>query len=1088
MSRSTQIGHYAAQMTLEVAHALAAYVKQARNILSVPGAKPEVSLYSIFQKLVEEASAALNPGGKFQFVPQAGAADVGIPDYRATRDGELLGWLELKAPDKELSSLTGHDANQHERFRDGLRNVIFTNGWQWRLYQDGRLIAEATVGSKAGFDPTALVPAVSDEAIQGLSDLLRNFLLSSLTPYGTADGAVSALAVRARALRSGLLDIGEAQAGSMLLALRDDFKNLVFRNGQRYDWAQFVDSYVQIAAFGAFLWRLEARSDISLDLQVGLKHGVHPLLHQCLQILWNAQSRPPMLEPLLEALCQTINMIPFSLFEKEKDLDSMNVVADPIVHAYEPFFSVYDSNGREAAGVFYTPVQVVQQIVSGIEHFLVHAFDKPLGILDPTARFLDPATGTGTFLLGLAKAAERAAVERGFPVDQAVAELITERVSAFELLPGAYTIAHQRIETLLEAYGAPATSRLPIYLTDTLAAPEVGALVQSGFGFAGDEIMKERERADEVKAGEELLVVFGNPPYERLPASNAREPFARELMTILRNATPEENRVDLKSASDLFVAFWLWGMWVLQPPQVRMSGAQTPTLGAAKRHGIIAYISNRTWLVGRSLVGLRRLLGEGAKEIWILDLGGDLRGSDGVRDFAGGDQNVFDVQVGVAIAWVIYDRDFVGEPVVRYKRMFGARQSKLAHLVTSFNPNDFEEIGPERRRSIFADARWDNDILASSPTISQWFSDAPRTGFQSARDTKRYSPLNVDKSALLSVDVVKSPRAGALTTVRSGILAEWCSLPKEERRREWETAASKRTGKQVPSVESLTPSRVRRVLYRPLDYRWIYDDPEWIDWYREDLHRVFESETDVPTLISKPRGQGAGVAGIHSSVLPEQHSFKGSAGGKAIWHLWYPKSWPVDRFSKVEDKFIVDGKRTGLSGAVVDWLDALGRQGQFEEAYSYLLAFLSAEGYSARNWAALDIEEARVPFVEDAGLFDEGARIGGELRKAWELQTVVPTDLRWSGASGAGLPLGDVSWRDGSLYFKNGRVLQGVPHEAWVYAISNYKVLKNWFAARRHWRLSMAQASEALDVVSSLIDILRLSKEADRLLAAFPAG
>ncbi len=872
----------------------------------------------------------------------------------------------------------------------------------------------------------------------------------------------------------------------MLLALRDDFKNLVFRNGQRYDWAQFVDSYVQIAAFGAFLWRLETRSDISLGLQVGLKHGVHPLLHQCLQILWNAQSRPPMLEPLLEALCQTINMIPFSLFEKEANLDSDNVVADPIVHAYEPFFSVYDSKGRDAAGVFYTPVQVVQQIVSGIEHLLKASFGKPLGILDPTARFLDPATGTGTFLLGLAKAAERAAVQRGLPVDQAVKELITERVSAFELLPGPYTIAHQRIETLLEAYGAPATSRLPIYLTDTLAAPEVNTLVQSTFGFAGDEIMKERERADEVKAGEELLVIFGNPPYERLPASNAREPFARELMTILREATPEQNRVDLKSASDLFVAFWLWGMWVLQPPQVRMSGSQNPTLGAAKRHGIIAYISNRTWLVGRSLTGLRRLLGDGAKEIWVLDLGGDLRGSDGVRDFAGGDQNVFDVQVGVAIAWVVYDRDFSGTPTVRYKRIFGARSSKFARLISPFDPKEFEEISPGRQSGIFAAARWDNDALASSPAISDWFSDAPRTGFQSARDTKQYSPLNVDSAALLSVNVIKASKAGALTTVRSGVLAEWCSLPKEERRREWETAASKRAGKEVPSVDSVVPSRVKRVLYRPLDYRYIYDDPAWIDWYREDLHRVFSGGAGVPTLISKPRGQGAGVAAIHSAVLPEQHSFKGSAGGKAIWNLWYPDTWPVDRFSEIDPKFIVDGRRTGLSEAVVDWLAGLGRQGQFEEAYSYLLAFLSAEGYSARNWAALDIEEARVPFVEDAELFDEGARIGAGLRRAWELQTVVPADLRWSGTSGAGLPLGDVSWRDGSLYFKNGRVLEGVPHEAWVYAISNYKVLKNWFAARRHWRLSMAQASEALDVVSSLMDILRLSKEGDRLLAAFP--
>lgn len=1059
------------------------FISAARDILSTPGAKPESSLYGIFGDLMAALAKHLVPGNPTTFVPQAGADAIGIPDYRVGSQGELLGWVELKAPSKPLDQLKGHDAKQRERFVDGLHNLILTNGWEWELYQDGRQVGNTVrIATASAFSPAALPASPSDEQVRRLRDLLRSFLTFRLSQYTTVSSAVTALAIRARALRNGLSELGESEAGDNLISLKADFKNLVFRNGQKFDWERFVDSYVQIAAFGALLWRLQTRKMISLDYQVGLKPGVHPLLYQCLQILWSQSSRPPLLQPLLEELCRTINLIPVELFEVPQAIDGRRYMPDPIIHAYEPFFAVYDSDARDAAGVYYTPVQVVEHIVSGVEHILTKTFNRPLGILDPDARYLDPATGTGTFLIGLSKAAAKSAEDLGLPVSSAVHELVTNRLAAFELMPGPYTIAHQRMESLLEVFGAPTDGRLPIYLTDTLAAPETTTLSTSGFGVAGEEILRERQRADQVKASDELLVVLGNPPYERLPASSGIEPFARGLLDVLKKHTPEDQRSNLKSTSDLYVAFWLWALWALQPPSVRSGAMQPPEVDTQKANGLVAFISNRTWLQGPSLIGLRALAMEGARDIWVLDLGGDVRGSDGIKAFAEADRNVFNIQTGVSIVWVVFDRSYDGKPVVHYQRLLGTRAEKYAYLRSPFNPADYETVDTTPSRG-FLSAFWDNADLADAPTLPSLFSDDPKTGFQTARDKKKLSPIATDRD---SVFAVTPPTRRNQKPIPTGHLGTWAGLPAPERKREWETSQAKRSKKQVPDPATLSAAKVRRVRYRPMDYRWLYDDRDWVDWYRDELHRVYDRLGEVPTLITNPRGQGAGPAVTHSLVLPEQHAFN-NRGGRSVWCLWYPSDEPVDGPVDLDDldpRLVVGDRRTGFSSTVADWLDSLGRPQAYDDAYSYVLAFLSADDYTRRNWLPLDSDSLRVPLTDDASLFAKGVQIGQGLRDAWDLK-VTSTKLRWSGQPEG--TLGKAVWKDGEVRFANGGTLEGVSERAWSFKISGYSVLPSWFKARADWEMSTAHAMEAQAVCAATDRLIELSMQANELLAPYPS-
>lgn len=1046
------------------------FVQEAIATLRVPKATGELSLTGKFDAFLHEALGDLSEV-PLQITQQAGT-NVGIPDFRLDERGELLGWVEFKAVvGKDLTNLKGHDKRQRDLFVAGLHNVILTNGWQWELYQNSKRVKRATFDRDLFTTDTLQI--VDEKAVNNLENLFSLFISFRVANYESVHGAVGALASRAKALKIAMVELGPSRVGGHLNQLRDDFKTLVYRNGQDFTWAKFVDSYVQIAAFGALLWRLEARTEISLQHQVGLRRGIHPLLSQCLEILWSPQSQVPSLKPLLEELCRTVNLIPLDLFTAAKaKSDRRKYVPDPIVHAYEPFFEKYDAAARETNGVFYTPVEVVQQIVSGVDELMRRSLDRPDGILDDSAQFLDPATGTGTFLLGLANEIAHEASKVGLPTDQVVHEVLTTRTSAFELFPGPYTIANQRLETLLRELGTPATERLPIYLTDTLAAPEMSQLLASGFGPAGGEILAERERADFVKSSEDILVVFGNPPWERMKVeSGGWEPFTVHLMNQILQATPAERRRDLKSSSDLYVAFWAWALWALRSPEDRQHTVQAPVLDTKTNNGMVAFITNRTWIIGPSLIGLRKLVRSGVKEVWVYDLGGDARGGTGARSYAGDDKNVFNIQVGVAIVWLVFDREYEGAATVRYRRSFGKKAEKLAVLAEPFDPETFEIVEDD---DIFYPVRWPQ-ALDDAPSIQALFTYEPFTGIQSARDTSNYSPWGVDAADVYS-EIRHTPRG---QVVRTGSLGRWFALKDDARRRAaWETAVTRRTkSKEVPSHRSLDPKKVKKALYRPLDERYVYDDPAWIDWYREALHEVYAAG-NTPTLITLPRDFGAGPLAIHSELLPEQHAFRGVAGGKGVFPLWLPGDGREDNGITV-----VGGRTCGLLDDVLEWARSVlpGCDVPAEAAYDYILAVLSAPAYAERYWRELEAFAPRVPFTEDEALAQHLAGLGQKLRTAWRKETAV-TGLSWSG-NGNG-PLGPAELGNHGIQFENGREILGVSTAAWNFTISHYRVLPEWFAARTQWTANINQAKDALRTISAVEEMLRLQPD---LNSAFDA-
>ena len=151
------------------------------------------------------------------------------------------------------------------------------------------------------------------------------------------------------------------------------------------------------------------------------------------------------------------------------------------------------------------------------------------GLRDPSVTILDPATGTGTFLLGIAERVRAQEAEAGEGMAALALQDLARRMFGFELLVGPYAVAHYRLHHALrrprrdgEEPGEPLElPRLGVYLADTLAEP--GAAAPAGpLGFVSEGIADERREANRIKTEQPILAIIGNPPYRRLEEGENR--------------------------------------------------------------------------------------------------------------------------------------------------------------------------------------------------------------------------------------------------------------------------------------------------------------------------------------------------------------------------------------------------------------------------------------------------------------------------------------------------------------------------------------------------------------------------------------
>jgi N-6 DNA Methylase len=165
-----------------------------------------------------------------------------------------------------------------------------------------------------------------------------------------------------------------------------------------------------------------------------------------------------------------------------QDFEQRTNQEDIVIRFYEDFLAAYKPKMRERRGVYYTPEPVVSYMVRSVDILLKDKFNKPLGLADPEVMILDPATGTGTFLLWICQLIHtrfheerEAIIERVGDItwSEYVRDHLLPRIFGFELLMAPYAIAHLKLGLFLQktGYQFDDGKRLGVYLTNTLDEP-----------------------------------------------------------------------------------------------------------------------------------------------------------------------------------------------------------------------------------------------------------------------------------------------------------------------------------------------------------------------------------------------------------------------------------------------------------------------------------------------------------------------------------------------------------------------------------------------------------------------------------------
>lgn len=993
---------FKAGMSKPVTDALERYAKRVRETLRGAVTHAELALAPAFETLVDELLLLVPSGAGVVTVPEYAKADIGRPDLALVRPGQPpRAFIELKAPGKTLEPSRWrdpHDKRQFGRFRE-LPTWALANFRVIRLYRRDEVMLETRVVPDRALEPetsdSKAAALVASHDPSPLLEILAQLAIAQPPSPSNAAQLAEYLAHAARLVRASVLErLGELAVakvkGRPLQAVRDEFRDVLYAHpeagGYRGEFdTLFSAAFAQTLAFGLLLVREAGNEPVDKSAWQHMPDE-HPLMKTALRVL----SEPEIVQQMelgFDVLFDTVNSFdPAILAQKPGG-------HDPILYFYEDFLGIFDADAKQRYGVYYTPVQVVRYMVGALDRTLRENLGTE-GLRDDQVTILDPAVGTGTFLLGIAERVRAdAAAVAGLGAATPALRQLASRMFGFELLIGPYAVAHYRLHHALAEKPQPGgpppppLPRLGVYLADTLAEPGVSAPMGK-LGYTADPIRDEREEADRIKREQRILAIIGNPPYWRFEGVNSREvvgPFVDNLWEDLKAPVRDAGWANqLNTFPEFSIAFWRWAIW-------KMFEADN-----APRKGVIAFISNRTFLAGKPYAGLRKMLRERFDRIEIIDLRGDVR--RGARAGVNGDTGVFNIKVGTAITLAIADGSKADGAFaeVTYndtweQELFG-RSDKLAWL--DQGANEGRRSGAIRiRRSLLDNFKPVPFQGRDWPAVTEIFAFSG-AGIQTKRNSFVY---DVSHDALLRR------------------IREFKAAPEPDASSMFGPTDARPTSK--AKAQPVDESRLQQTAFRPLDIRYLYNHVAFLDRPRPTLQECWGSRN--VGFYTHQFGIGAGPAVWAYAVLPDYDFLSGRGGYAFPLFDRRPGHGPLNLSQELIDNLAL----------------AYAAPVEPQAVFDAILALLSATSYTLRFAEDLEDVFPHVPFPADRKLFERAAAIGAAIREVQTFgrapdPTFVPPSLAsfQTTPSGPLVPIGPSAWETGELTLCEKWLRQGDRH------------------------------------------------------------
>ena len=569
--------------------------------------------------------------------------------------------------------------------------------------------------------------------------------------------------------------------------------------------------------------------------------------------------------PVSRAMNTIVEMLAsHSMFENErKDLDAFyRAMVERIeaVHTlagkqeimrtlYDRFFSQAFPRMSERLGIVFTPVEVVDFIIRSADDAMRTAFGQSLG--DPGVAIIEPFAGTGTFVARL--------LQLGVIPPEALERKYKNEIFANEFVLLSYYIASINIEQVYHQVRAEqgvdeGYVEFPgMTLTDTFQLHEGDGTITEDFeGLAAN---NERAKAEKDSA---ITVVVMNPPYSSGQNSandnNQNLAYPRLDERIADTYAAKSTGANKNSLYDSYFRALRWA---------------SDRIG---ERGVIAFISNSSFVNGNSADGVRLSLQDEFSQIFIYNLRGGIRGKIGdTAKREGG--NVFPIQTGVAITVLIKDPVHSGTAEIFYAEAedYATRQEKLDQISTygsiegisgadafrSIAPNEHGDWISSRDECFATFQEIGNKALKgkeSTPAIFRQFS----RGLETSRDAWCY---NFSHSRVL-----KNVRH-LIANYNEGIASQTLNL--DASKVAWTRGLKNKFNRGIKLHQSTGSTRYG--MYRPFTAQHVFYSDE-LNEYTNQLADFLPTPSQANLIITVEDDARKPLTSLMTDLLPDLHT------------------------------------------------------------------------------------------------------------------------------------------------------------------------------------------------------------------------
>lgn len=664
----------------------------------------------------------------------------------------------------------------------------------------------------------------------------------------------------------------------------------------------------------------------------------------------------------------------YNHYEKQKFLKAI----------YENFYQAYNPQAADRLGIVYTPNEVVRFIIESVDCLLDRHFRKKLA--SKNIEILDPATGTGTFITELIEYLPKNKLRYKYKN-----EIHCNEVA---ILP--YYIANLNIEFTYKQKMGRYEEFKNICFVDTLEHAFFEGKQEDLFSLNienNDRIQRQNDRT--------ISVIIGNPPYYSNRNISYPAIDRRVKETYIKNSQARKTK-----AYDLYARFLRWA---------------SDRLG---KNGIIAFVSNNSFIDARTYDGLRKVITEEFNEIYIINLKGNARTSGDRRHQEGG--NIFNdkIRVGIAVYFLVRKEGIRGCQIYYHALPnYATTEEKTTYLTErKFSEIQFEQIVPDVDNNWLAQV--DNDFYTLIPLANR--ETKLSKDRQKARAVFKLFTLGVitarDEWVYAESETALASKIRYFISIYNQAVDNRNERENLDPTIKW-TRRLKRYLDRGIKYQFKT-NNVRDCLYRPFVTKKLYFSPE-VNEMQYQLGQVFDCNYQNLLIAFTAPGSTKSFMTLASDRIPDYHLIGDS------------QCLPLYRYDE-------NGERVDN---ITDW----GLE-QFQNRYNdtitkldifhYTYAVLHDPAYRANYQQNLKRDFPRLPFYNNFWQWVNWGQQLMELHINYETVALYPLQRIDSPTHQTVKVKLKADRERGRIIIDTVTTLEGIPTSAWEYMLGNYSALE----------------------------------------------